>query len=69
MDARTRVAKNVRRLRLDAGLTQEELASRAKVHATYMSRIETAYNNVTVDVLDKIAAALRVDVADLFKKG
>lgn len=69
MDARTRVARNVRRYRLDAGLTQEELASRAKIHPTYLSRVETAYNNVTVDVLDKIAAALKVDVSELLERG
>lgn len=69
MDARTRVARNVRKYRVNAGLTQEELAGRAKLHPTYVSRIETAYNNVTVDVLDKIALALRLDVSELLKKG
>lgn len=68
MDAKSRVASNLRRLRTDRGLTQEDLSERSNVHQTYLSGLESAKRNPTVEVLERIAAALRVDVGELFKK-
>jgi len=68
MDAKSRVASNLRRLRTDRGLTQEDLSERSNVHQTYLSGVESAKRNPTVEVLERIAAALRVDVSELFRK-
>ena len=68
MDAKSRVASNLRRLRTDLGLTHEDLSERSTVHQTYLSGVESAKRNPTVEVLERIASALRVDVSELFKK-
>ena len=66
MDARERVAVNIRRLRVERGVSQEAFAVDAGVDRTYMSRIERRLENPTVTVLEKIAAALGVEIAALF---
>ena len=40
MDVQRRIAVNVKRVRKERGLSQEELADRAGVHRTYVSQIE-----------------------------
>jgi transcriptional regulator with XRE-family HTH domain len=54
------LAKNVRLFRHVRGLTQEELAHKAKLHRTYMGMIERAERNLSVDNIEKIAKALQV---------
>lgn len=66
MKPRGRVARNVRRLRVDAGLSQEALAADAGLVTAHISRIERAVSNPTLDVLTRIARALRADIALLF---
>lgn len=66
MDGRTRVAWQLRRLRVDRGLSQEALAVDANVDRGYVSGIERRSFNPTVDILDRLAQALAVDVSALF---
>jgi transcriptional regulator with XRE-family HTH domain len=61
------VGHNVRRIRTEAGLSQEELAYRAKLHRTYISSIERGQRNVSVENIFAIAEALRVPPGDLLK--
>lgn len=68
MDVRVRIGLNVQRLRRGKELSQEELAARADVHQTYLSGVERGKRNASVLVLERIAKALGVDVAELFKK-
>lgn len=65
MNARARVARNVRRLRVAVGLSQEALAVDAGLDRTYISRIERNLENPTVTALEKIGAALSVDIVEL----
>jgi len=58
---------NIRKVRADRGLSQEELAHRAGIDRSYLSEIENGHKSVGVVVLDDIAAALEVDITDLFK--
>ena len=58
---------NVRRIRAEAGLSQEELAYRAKLHRTYISSIERGQRNVSVENIFAIADALKVPPGDLLK--
>lgn len=68
MDVRARVGLNVQRLRRDKELSQEELASRAEVHQTYLSGVERGVRNPSVLVLARIAKALGVDVEEFFRR-
>jgi len=58
MDWRAVVGANVRRIRLERGLTQEKLAFEAKLDLTYIGGIERGRRNPTVVVLGRIAEAL-----------
>ena len=68
MDVRERVGLNLQRLRREAGLSQEELADRSRVHQTYLSGVERGVRNPTVTVLQKIAVALGLDIEDLTRR-
>lgn len=59
--------KRVRLLRHTRELTQEDLAEHADVHRTYISAIERGEQSVSIDNAAKIAKALKVSLADLFK--
>lgn len=65
MKLRTRIAWNLRRIRTLRGITQENLAVDANVDRTAISGIERADYNPSIDLLDKLADALMVDVLDL----
>ncbi len=54
------VAKNIRLLRNNLGISQEELAFRAKLNRTYVGSIERAERNVSIDNIEKVARALQV---------
>jgi len=60
-----RFGNAVRMRRAALGLSQEELASRAGVHRTYVGMIERAEKNITLQNIEKIAAALELTVAQL----
>ncbi len=66
MDGRKRVAWNLRRIRVERDLSQESLAVDAGVDRSYISGIERESFNATVDVLDRLALALNVDLTALF---
>jgi transcriptional regulator with XRE-family HTH domain len=65
MDVRRRVGLNLRKYRLDRGLSQEALAFECGLHRTYISGVERGVRNPTVLVLEQIAAALHVPASRL----
>ncbi len=65
MDIRTRLGRNLRRLRGEKGLSQEAFADDAGLHRTYISDIERGARNPTITVVDKIARALGVSAGAL----
>lgn len=65
-EAKHALAANVYTLRKERGLSQTEMARLSGTKQPNISEIETADANVTVETLGKVAAALGVDVAELF---
>jgi transcriptional regulator with XRE-family HTH domain len=63
------VSENVRRARKAAALSQEELAFEAGLDRTYVSQVERRKRNLTIVVLARLAAALRVSPAKLVTPG
>lgn len=57
--------QNVRKLRVERGLSQEQLADRAGLHRTYVGMIERAEKNITLCNIEKLAKALNVKVSTL----
>ncbi len=57
----------VRRLREVRGLTQEQLAERAEVSATYIGFVERGDNVPTLTIIIQIASALDVRAAELLR--
>lgn len=56
----------MKRLRSEAGLSQEVLAELCGLHRTYIGSVERCERNVSVDNIERIATALQVDISDLF---
>jgi transcriptional regulator with XRE-family HTH domain len=67
MDWRAVVGGNVRRERLNRGLTQEQVAFEAKIDLTYLGGIERGRRNPSVLVLARVAEAVGVQPSDLLK--
>lgn len=57
-DIGVKIGDNIRALRKASGLSQEQLALRADINASYMGQVERGEKNPTIDVLSKIASAL-----------
>ncbi|RWM18283.1 MAG: XRE family transcriptional regulator [Mesorhizobium sp.] len=68
MEIREVFARNLRRHRQAAGLSQEELAHRAEVDRTYISALERSVYGATIDVVDKLANVLGTEAADLLRR-
>jgi transcriptional regulator with XRE-family HTH domain len=66
MKARALVAWNVRRIRVDRGIPQEQLAYDAAVDRSYMSGLERQSENPTIDLLDRLAETLGVHLSEFF---
>jgi transcriptional regulator with XRE-family HTH domain len=68
MKLRRTLAQNLRRLRQDRSLTQEELADLAGINRNYVGMIEREENSASVDKLEALAGALKVEPASLLVK-
>jgi len=68
MDLKEIMAVNMRRLRHDQNVTQEELAARSGLSMRYVGSIERARVSASVSVLGRIAKALNVDPCELIRK-
>jgi transcriptional regulator with XRE-family HTH domain len=66
MRAQQLVARNLRRLRVERGISQEALAVDAGVDRTYVSRLERKLENPSVAVLEKLSKTLNADIRELF---
>ena len=58
----------IRERRQGQRLSQEELGARADLHRTYISMVERATRNISVDALDSVAEALGVRPSQLLQQ-
>jgi len=68
MKLREIVARNLRKMRLANGLSQEELAHRAGFDRNYVGNLEREINSPTVDTLERLAIVLEVDPVRFFDR-
>jgi transcriptional regulator with XRE-family HTH domain len=66
MKIRHRVAHNIKDIRHYHGLSQEALAAQAGVSRAHMGRLENGANSATLDTVESMAKALRIDPFVLF---
>lgn len=60
------LGKQLKRIRLEQEMTQEELAEKVNIHPTYVGKLESGKNNVSIKLLFKISRALGVTLGDVF---
>lgn len=68
MKLREVLAANLKRYRLAAGLSQEELAHRAHLDRTYVSSLERGRYSASVDKLEYLSIALGIEASELLMK-
>ena len=66
MGIKEELGKKIKRMRLNRGLTQEQLAEAVDVSQRTLSGIEIGENFVTAETLDKIIKALNTTSEELF---
>jgi transcriptional regulator with XRE-family HTH domain len=69
MDLRDVFANNLRRLRHEKGLSQDDLAYEAEVSRGYLSQLEKGVFYASLKIIGRLAEALEVEPAELLKRG
>ncbi len=67
MDYQKILGENVRSLRIERQITQEQLAELCNLHRTYIGAIERGDRNVSLNNIVKVAQALNVPPSDLLQ--
>lgn len=65
MNVRERLAKSVRTKRQSLNLSQEDLAAACQLDRTYISGIERALRNPSLEVLNRLSKALNTSIGSL----
>ncbi len=66
MDIKAKFWNKVRELRKKLWYSQEELASKCKLHRTYIWIIERWEKNLCLENIEIVAKALWIEIKDLF---
>jgi transcriptional regulator with XRE-family HTH domain len=61
------IARNLRLHRAERGWSQERLALESGLNRTYLSAVERSEQNISVDNIARLAAALNIEAGDLIK--
>lgn len=67
MDIKQKFGNNVKKFRLEKGLSQETLALESGLDRTYIPGIEKGERNVSINVIEKISKGLKVEIKELFE--
>jgi transcriptional regulator with XRE-family HTH domain len=62
---REKLGRAIRRLRREAGYSQEGFADAVGVHRTYMGAVERGEVNISLDNIERIALALGLTAGEL----
>lgn len=59
------VARNVKAIRLEKGMSQQDLADKTGLTVRYISRLENSAPNLTLDVVERLSRGLKCEPSDL----
>lgn len=62
------LADNMKVLRAQENISQEDFAALCDLHRTYISDIERCNRNISIDNIEKIAAAFHITASELLKE-
>lgn len=61
-------ASNLKKYRLEAGLSQEKLADLCELHRTYISDIERGERNISLTNVERLSKALKIPASKLLEE-
>jgi transcriptional regulator with XRE-family HTH domain len=64
---RQRFGDRIKRLRIEADLTQEDLAERSGMGRVFISQIENGHKDVCLGTMDAFAGSFKLSLSDLLK--
>ena len=67
-DILVRYGQTVRKVRLEQGISQEELADRCDLHRTYISDIELGKRNLSLENIERITVSLNKTLSEFFRE-
>lgn len=65
---RERLGRTIRRLRSEAGYSQEAFGDACGLHRTYMGSVERGERNISLDNIERIAETLGLTAGQLLTK-
>jgi len=60
-----KIGKNLKKARLNAKLTQKQVAEKIEVHVNYYARVERDEENPSLEILKKLTKILKVKSSDI----
>lgn len=67
MENKNRIGEQIRTIRSQFGISQEELAFAAGLSTNYLGSIERGHKNPTIRTLSQICTALHLNMSDFFR--
>jgi len=66
-EVQRKLGKKIAELRRKRGFSQEGFAHECRFHRSYMGAVERGEKNITIQMLERVAKALKISLAELFK--
>jgi len=65
MSSQEEIGRKIKKARLKAEMTQADVAEKADIHVNYFARIERGEENPSIEIIEKIAKALKVKSSEI----
>lgn len=62
-----KLANNLKRIRKERNLSQEDLALLCDIDRSYIGRIERLERTPSIEIIERLSSGLNIDICDLLK--